>query len=91
MTMARNLTRFEMNYRAVGAQILKSENLLNMLDGIAHRIAEAANGGKDVGFVPASVMGRNRAMARVDGSTKRANRGEAKDHRLLRAVDAGRM
>lgn len=77
--------RVEVNHRAI-ADLLRSPAIERDLRARADRIAAAAG----PGFVAHSEVGQHRARAAVVTETFDAMLAEALEHRLLRAVDAGR-
>lgn len=66
--------------------VLRSAEVLRDLTERAGRIQRAAGPGHGIH----SELGRSRARVSVFTETAEAMNGEAKDHRLLRALDAGR-
>lgn len=77
--------RVDVNHDAI-RDILRSDAVLRELTERAGRIQQAAGDGHGIH----SEIGRNRARVSVFTETIEAMAGEAKDHRLLRALDAGR-
>lgn len=78
-------TRFVFRYEGL-VELLKSGGVLADLERRARAVAAAAGEGHEA----SAVVGKNRARASVITATAEARRGEAKDHRLLRALDAAR-
>lgn len=66
--------------------LLKSSGVQDDLEKRVKRIADAAG----EGFEAEVTVGQHRARGAVWTATNRAKRGEAKDRRLTRALDAGR-
>ena len=56
----------------------------------ARAIADAANGGDDIGYLAVQGEGRTRSRAAVVAGTVWAKRHNAKHNALVRALDAGR-
>ena len=56
----------------------------------AQAIADAANGGDDIGYLAVQGEGRTRSRAAVIAVTVRSRRHNAKHNALVRALDAGR-
>lgn len=56
----------------------------------AQAIADAANGGEDIGYLAVQGEGRTRSRAAVIAVTVRSRRHNAKHNALVRALDAGR-
>lgn len=81
------ITRIRLNRRGVG-QLLKSPEVAADLGARGQRIAEAAGGGDD--YEVESTIGRTRARTTVRTATPAAMVREGRDHRLARALDAGR-
>jgi hypothetical protein len=82
--MASNV-RVDINHAAI-RDIERSREAQDLLLRIAERIRDAAGDG----FEAAVEIGTNRARAAVYTRTPRAMVVEARDHVLLRALDAGR-
>lgn len=78
--------RVQLHRNAVRA-LLKSDEVREDLERRADAIAEAAGDG----YERDSEIGPNRARASVRTVTLDAARAEARDRRLLRALDAGRQ
>lgn len=56
----------------------------------AQAIADAANGGEDIGYLAVQGEGRTRSRAAVIAVTVRSRRHNARHNALVRALDAGR-
>jgi len=75
--------------RGVFAQIRTMPAVMDELNRRARRIADAAGPGYETR--PATVTGgRVRGRTSVKTATTTARRNEARDHKLLRALDAGK-
>lgn len=79
-------TRIKLNHAGFH-ELLTSPEVQADLSARAARIAAAAGPGYEVTW---DKPGKNRARASVQPTTPRAIRREARDHRLLGAMDAGR-
>lgn len=80
-------TPMKVKFITAGFDELRNASISSLLAGKAAAVARAAGDG----FVASEVKpGRKRAHVRVYASTWQANHREAKDHALLRALDAGR-
>jgi hypothetical protein len=77
----------ELNLEGVRA-ILFSNGVAADLSARANAIANRA--GMDTGFRPVMQRGKDRLRAAIYTATVHARNAEAKDHRLLRALDAAR-
>lgn len=82
--MAKSLT-IKLNRKAV-RDLLRSSEVQADLERRANKIKAAAGPGHEVDVE----VGRNRARASVRTDTVEAMRAEARDHKLTRALDAGR-
>lgn len=79
----------ELHHAAVGSEILFSPKLAADLLRRGNAIAQRA--GVDTGFRVVVQRGRDRYRVAVWTATAHARNAEAKDHRLLGALDAARM
>ncbi len=75
--------------RGAFAELRTLPAVMNELGGYADRIASAAGDGYEA-TTPAVTGGRVRGRAAVVATTAKANRDNAKNHTLLRALGQGR-
>lgn len=81
---------FVPNRRGI-TELLRSPTVAADLKARAERIAQAARGDdEDLAYHVHSEIGRNRARAAVVTASVEAHIIEAREHRLARAIDAGR-
>jgi len=84
------MARVRVDMRQRGArQLLRSPEVLAELERRGRAIRDAA-GGEEAGYEAQPYTGKNRARVSVRTWTPEAMRREAREKRLLRALDAGR-
>ena len=77
--MANKLLKFELNKKGV-RELLKSQEMVDVLMSYADRVAENAGDGFN------SYIGRNRANVSVAASTPEAEKKNYKDNTLIKAL-----